>query len=70
MAGSFGSTPLPVTAAAVKLGVEVERNPDKFMRLTREPLIDKARYVILGSSPQWGTDHGTLRGCSGKRSDG
>ena len=44
--GSYGSIPLPVTFAATELALEIERNPDKFMRLTMKPMLDKARYVV------------------------
>jgi len=36
--GSYGSIPIPVSQACKIIADEVEGNPDKFMRLTYEPL--------------------------------
>ena len=45
MTGSYGSIPLPVTFAATELAREIERNPDKFLRISHKPMLDKARCV-------------------------
>lgn len=44
-AGSYGSLPLPVSFAAAELSVQIESNPDRFMRITGTPLLDEARSV-------------------------
>ncbi|OSD06472.1 PLP-dependent transferase [Trametes coccinea BRFM310] len=41
--GSYGTPPLPVLFAVQRLGYEIERNPDRFHRLTYQPRLDKAR---------------------------
>ncbi|KAI0368661.1 PLP-dependent transferase [Pilatotrama ljubarskyi] len=44
--GSYGSLPLPVIFATARLAYEIERNPDKFHRLTYKPMLDKARESV------------------------
>src|ERR1700736_878141 len=41
--GSFGSVPNPVRQAGDELTALIERNPDKFMRLTFAPLLEHVR---------------------------
>ena len=44
--GSYGSIPTPVSEACKVITDEVEGNPDKFMRLTYEPLWIRCRERI------------------------
>ncbi|KAI0775301.1 PLP-dependent transferase [Trametes elegans] len=44
--GSYGSVPLPVLYAATRKWYEIERNPDKFHRLTYQDGLNKAREGI------------------------
>ncbi|TFK37412.1 pyridoxal phosphate-dependent transferase [Crucibulum laeve] len=41
--GSYGSTPLPVLQAANDLTLQIERNPDHFLRLLYQPILDGTR---------------------------
>ncbi|KAI9057288.1 PLP-dependent transferase [Trametes sanguinea] len=52
--GSYGTPPLPVLFAIQRLGYEIERNPDRFHRLTYQPRLDKAREGVaklIGADP-------------------
>ncbi|KAJ7158008.1 PLP-dependent transferase [Mycena crocata] len=44
--GSYGSLPLPVLAACNKLTIQVESNPDLFVRVDQTPLITHCREQI------------------------
>ena len=41
--GSYGALPAPVSETCRAMADEVEANPDKFMRLTYEPLLARCR---------------------------
>ncbi|KAI8980100.1 PLP-dependent transferase [Trametes punicea] len=52
--GSYGTPPLPVLSAAMRLGYEIERIPDKFHRLTYRPILVKSRESVaklIGADP-------------------
>ena len=44
--GSYGCIPIPVSEACEIITDEVERNPDKFIRLTYEPLWIRCRERV------------------------
>ncbi|KAK4684179.1 hercynylcysteine S-oxide lyase, partial [Tremellales sp. Uapishka_1] len=53
--GSYGSTPLPVKEAMVKLAAEVEQSPDRFLRRTWLPLLRQVQSEVselIGATPE------------------
>jgi hercynylcysteine S-oxide lyase len=44
--GSYGSLPLPVQAKCEELAEKIERNPDKFMAIDLQPMLEDARVKL------------------------
>lgn len=44
--GSYGTLPLPVLRASEERAREVEKNPDRFMRITYTPLLKESRNKV------------------------
>lgn len=44
--GSYGTLPLPVLRDSEERAREVEKNPDRFMRLTYTPLLKESRNKV------------------------
>ena len=44
--GSYGTLPLPVLQDSEERAREVEKNPDRFMRLTYTPLLKESRNKV------------------------